>query len=115
VRILGCTSNCCVKGGEQLGDLIQMNGGDSEIFQELYDSGIDVSIAFMAGAGFLVELGMDGAMIDARHVRSYAEASRWLKQAAIRHYPFSAFGRKHRGSAKVVTLSKPSPQPFWTS
>ena len=48
-----------------------MNGGDSEMLQELYDAGIDVSIAFMAGAGFLVELGVDGAMIDTSHVRSY--------------------------------------------
>jgi len=58
-----------------------------EILQELYDPGIDVSIACMTGAGFLVELGMDGAMIDATHVCSYAEASEWLKKAAIRHYP----------------------------
>ncbi len=70
-----------------MGDLIQLEG-DSAILQELYDSGIDVSIECMAGAGFLVELGMDGAMIDANHVRSYAEASEWLKKAAIRHYPF---------------------------
>jgi hypothetical protein len=27
----------------------------------------------------LVELGTDGAMIDASHVRSYAEASEWLR------------------------------------
>ena len=92
-----------------------MDGGDSEILQELYDSGIDVSIAFMAGAGFLVELGTDGAMIDAIHVRSYTEASTWLKKAALRHYPASAFGRKHGRSAKVVTLSKPTAQPAWTS
>ena len=97
-----------------MGDFIRSEG-DSEIMQDLYDSGIDVSIACMAGAGFLVELGADGAMIDASHVRSYAEASKWLKQAAIRHYPFSALGRKHRSSAKVVTLSKRSPQPFWSS
>ena len=97
-----------------MGDLIQPEG-DSGIVQELYDSGIDVSIACMAEAGFLVELGIDGAMVDATHVGSHAEASRWLKQAAIRHYPASAFGRKYRGPAKVVTLSKPSQQPSWTS
>jgi hypothetical protein len=97
-----------------MGDLIQPEG-DSGIVQELYDSGIDLSIACMAGAGFLAELGIDGAMVDATHVRSYTEAARWLKQAAIRHYPASAFGRKYRGSAKVVTLSKPSQQPSWTS
>ena len=95
-------------------DLIRSEG-DSGILQELYDSGIDTSIACMSGAGFLVELGMDGAMIDSSHVRSYAEAAKWLKQAAIRHYPFSAFGRKHRSSAKVITLSKPMRQPSWTS
>ncbi len=88
---------------------------DPDVMQELYESGIDVSIACMARAGFLVELGMDGAMIDANHVHSYAEASKWLKQAAIRHYPASTFGRKYGGSAKVVTLSKPMRQPFWTS
>ena len=97
-----------------MGDFIQPEG-DSGTMQELYDSGIDVSIACMAGAGFLVELGMDGAMVDATHVRSYAEASRWLKQAAIRHYPASAFSRKYRGPAKVVTMSRPSEQPSWTS
>jgi hypothetical protein len=98
-----------------MGDLSQLDGSDSEILQELYDSEIDVSIAFMAGAGFLVELGTDGAMVDTIHVRSYAAASKWLKQAAIRHYPASAFGRKYGGSAKVITLSKPIQQPFWTS
>jgi len=97
-----------------MGDLIHLEG-HSAILQELYDSGIDVSIVCMAKAGFLVELGMDGAMIDATNVRAYAEASSWLRQAAIRHYPFSAFGRKHRGSAKVVTFSKPIRQPSWTS
>jgi hypothetical protein len=48
----------------------------------------------MAGAGFLVELGADGAMVDAGHVSSYAEASEWLKKTAVRHYPASAFGRE---------------------
>jgi hypothetical protein len=37
-----------------MGELIQLEG-DSAILQELYDSGIDVSIACMARAGFLVE------------------------------------------------------------
>lgn len=97
-----------------MGDLTRSDD-HSEILQELYEAGLDVSIACMARAGFLVELGMDGAMIDASHVHSYAEGRRWLKQAAIRHYPASAFGRKHGGSAKVVTLSKPRQQPFWTS
>ena len=97
-----------------MGDLIQLHG-DPEIMQELYESGIDVSIACMAGAGFLVEIGADGAMVDATHVSSYAEAFAWLKKAAVQHYPASTFGRKYGGSAKVVMLSKPSQQPFWTS
>ena len=97
-----------------MGDLNRLEG-EFEILQDLYDSGIDVSIACMAGVGFLVELGVDGDMIDANHVRSSVEASRWLKQAAIRHYPASRFGRKYGGSAKVVTLSKPMRQPSWTS
>jgi hypothetical protein len=92
-----------------------MDGGDSEILQELYDSGIDVSIAFMAGAGFLAELGTDGAMVDSTHVQSYAEASKWLKKAVLRHHPSSAFGRKYGRSAKVVTLSTPIAQPPWSS
>ena len=87
---------------------------DPEIMQELYESGIDMSIACMAGAGFLVELGIDGAMIDATQVSSYADASAWLKQAALQHYPASPFGRKYGRSAKVVTLSKPMRQPSWT-
>ena len=98
-----------------MGDLIQTNSGDSEILQELYESGIDVSIACMASAGFLVELGTDGATVDSAHVRYYADACKWLKEAAARHYPASRFGRKHGRLAKVVTLSKPTPQPAWTS
>jgi hypothetical protein len=88
---------------------------DPEIIQELYQSGIDVSIACLAGAGFLVELGADGAMVDATHVSSYAEASAWLKKAALQHYPASPFGRSHGCSTKVVTLSKPRQQPSWGS
>lgn len=72
-------------------------------------------MACMAGVGFVLELGADGAMIDATHVCSYAEASEWLKKAAIRHYPASTFGRKYGGSTKVVTLSKPMRQPPWAS
>ena len=64
----GIGSVAAYQGAVAMGDLIQSEG-NSEILQDLYNSGIDVSIACMAGAGFLVELGMDGAMIDASHVR----------------------------------------------
>jgi len=98
----------------ELDSLVQMQA-NLEIMQELYESGLDASIGCMADVGFLVELGMEGAIIDATHARSYAEASEWLKKAAVRHYPASIFGRKYGGSAKVVTMSKPLQQPFWTS
>jgi hypothetical protein len=98
-----------------MGDLIQMRGG-TEIMQELYDSGIDVSIACMAGTGFLVEIGCEGEMVDAAHVESFDDACTWLKQSALRNYPISAFAKRYGGDeSKLVTLPKPKQQPSWSS
>jgi hypothetical protein len=80
--------------------------------QELYESGIDVSIACMAGAGFLVEIGCEGEMVDAAHVESFDHACTWLKQSALRNYPMSAFAKRYGGDeSKLVTLPRPKQQP----
>lgn len=62
-----------------------------------------------------MELGVDSEIVDAADVVSYGEACRWLKEAAVRNYPASAFGRKYGGSAKVVTLAAPRQRPLWSS
>lgn len=88
---------------------------DLGIPQELYESDIDFSISCMARAGFLVELGNESDIVDGTDVASYAEACGWLKDAAVRNFPASAFGKKYRGEAKVFTLPKPKHEPSWSS
>jgi hypothetical protein len=55
-----------------------------------------------------VGLGLAPAFDEEAEVRTYREACRWLKEAAIRHYPESEFAKKHRGPAKVITLPPPT-------
>jgi hypothetical protein len=83
--------------------------------QELYESGIDISIACMADAGFLLEIGSEGEMVDAAHVGSFDDACAWLRQSALRNYPMSAFGSKYGSDVKVVSFPRPKRQPSWTS
>ena len=86
----------------------------SALLQELYESDIDAAMSSMARQGFIAEVGMDGEVVEAVHVDSYAEACEWLTRAAIRLYPTSRFARKYADPSKVVTLPAKR-QPRWSS
>lgn len=78
--------------------------GDLDIPQELYDSEINFSLACFWDAGLEVKLGESSEFRAQALVYSFAEACRWLKEAAVLHYPTSVFAKKYRGEVKVVTL-----------
>lgn len=66
------------------------------VFDDLYESEINMTIASFWDGGFDVKLGdrMNGFK-EATSVDSMAEAAEWLKDAAIRHYPDSLFADKY--------------------
>jgi hypothetical protein len=74
----------------------QLNRMDSvlEIPAELYVSEISFTISCFWDDGFYVAIGIAPDSNESAHVGTYVEACRWLKIAAIRHYPQSDFARK---------------------
>lgn len=62
------------------------------VFEALYDSEINFSIASFFDGGYQVKLGdeMNGYRAEIR-VDTWAEVEAWLATAAIEHYPGSVF------------------------
>jgi hypothetical protein len=75
---------------------------DLEIPQQLYTSESSFTISCLWDDGFNCALGMAPIFKETAHLGSYIEACRWLKQAAIRHYPDSAFARKYGHGLRLV-------------
>lgn len=76
---------------------------DLEIPQEVYASEISFTISSFWHDGFDFAIGIPPNFNDAAHVGTYVEGCRWLKQAAIRHYPQSAFARKYGHGIGTIT------------
>lgn len=67
----------------------------ASVIQELYDSEINVVIASFWDEGFHVRLGdrLNGFRAEAR-LADWPAVERWLTEAAIAHYPESAFAKR---------------------
>lgn len=67
------------------------------VFQDLYDSEINVAIATFWDGGFDVQLGdsMNGFKAETT-VNRWGEVEPWLIKATIEHFPTSAFARMYR-------------------
>jgi hypothetical protein len=67
----------------------------ASIFQRFYDSEINFEVSSFWDAGFDVGLGdaMNG-FLERNKVKSWSEVEEWLRAAALRHYPESAFAKQ---------------------
>jgi hypothetical protein len=69
------------------------------ILDELYASEVNFQIATDWDAGWTVALGNDySGFVAKTNVATFDEACEWLRSAAIKHYPDSAFARAHEGT-----------------
>jgi len=70
------------------------------VLQRLYDSEINFQISTFWDAGFDVYLGNNyGGFLAEENFRTFDEATAWLGEAAIKHYPNSKFARESQKAA----------------
>jgi hypothetical protein len=69
----------------------------ASIFQRLYDSEINFEVSSFWDGGFDVRLGdaMNGFLEQAK-AETWSQVEEWLRTAALRHYPNSAFAEQER-------------------
>ena len=73
-----------------------MSADHVQIIQDLYASEINARLEWFYG-GFSVSLGdMLSGWKATDNFRTFTEAADWLRAAAIKRYPQSAFARKYR-------------------
>lgn len=65
------------------------------LLDELCDAGVDFAVVSRSHGGFDVVIGNDlDDALELRNFNRWDEAERWLADAAVRHFPDSAFAKK---------------------
>jgi hypothetical protein len=67
----------------------------ASVFQRLYDSEINFEVSSFWDGGFDVRLGdaMNG-FLERGNAETWSRVEEWLRTAALRHYPDSAFAKQ---------------------
>ena len=67
----------------------------TSILQRLYESEINASVSWLWDGGFDVKLGdAHNGFVAETNVQTWEEVERWLRNAAVIHYPNSHFTKE---------------------
>ena len=63
---------------------------------------ISFKISCFWDGGFDLALGIEPNFVVTGHAETHVDACRWLRIAALKHYPHSAFSKKHGHGLRLV-------------